>query len=159
MLEKTYHNNPWILAMVVQKTICWPNLGIGLQYATARAASTVRQAQAAAAARSTSTAAAVCTIGPSFPVSAMLLIYTYSLLPARALSARSSTSQRNHAAGRVSFGWSALVRQYSAPNVVGARKLKALIFYKINPPLYEKRSLCVFEPPLAGLRDNVCCSS
>ena len=34
----------------------------------------------------------------------------------------------------------AWVTQYSAPNVVGARKLKALI----NPLLYEKRSLCVF---------------
>ena len=31
-------------------------------------------------------------------------------------------------------------------NVVGARKLKALIFYTINPLLYEKRPLWVFEP-------------
>ena len=45
----------------------------------------------------------------------------------------------------------AWVRQYSAPNVVGARKLKALIFYTINPHLYEKRSLCVFEPLFRGL--------
>ena len=45
----------------------------------------------------------------------------------------------------------AWVRQYSAPNVVGARKLKAFIFYTINPLLYDKRSLCVFEP-LLGLR-------
>ena len=42
------------------------------------------------------------------------------------------------------------VRQYSAPNVVGDRKLKALIFYTINPLLYKKRSLCVFVP-LFGL--------
>jgi len=34
----------------------------------------------------TSAAAAVWASGPSFPVSAVLLIYTYSLLPARALS-------------------------------------------------------------------------
>ena len=44
------------------------------------------------------------------------------------------------------------VRQYSAPNVVGARKLKALMFYTINPFLYEKQSLCVFEPLFEGLR-------
>ena len=32
------------------------------------------------------------------------------------------------------------------PNVVGARELKALIFYTINPHLYkQKRSLCVSE--------------
>ena len=42
------------------------------------------------------------------------------------------------------------VRQYSAPNVVGARKLKALMFYTINSLLYRKQSLCVFEP-LFGL--------
>jgi len=42
----------------------------------------------------------------------------------------------------------AWVRQYSASNVVGARKLKA--FYTINPLLYEKRPLCVFEPSLGG---------
>ena len=51
-------------------------------------------------------------------------------------------------------GWSvvgAWVRQYSTPNVVGARKLKALIFYTINPLLYDKRPLCVFEPSLGGL--------
>jgi len=42
----------------------------------------------------------------------------------------------------------ALVVQYFAPNVVGARKLKALIFYTINALLYEKRPLCVFEPLL-----------
>jgi len=40
----------------------------------------------------------------------------------------------------------AWVRQYSAPNVVGARKLKAMIFYAVNPLLYEIRPLCVFEP-------------
>ena len=50
-------------------------------------------------------------------------------------------------------GWwvMAWVRQYSAPNVVGARKLRALIFYTINPLLYDKRSLCVFSPSLGGL--------
>ena len=31
-------------------------------------------------------------------------------------------------------------------DVVGAKKLKALIFYTTNPLLYEKLSLCVFEP-------------
>jgi len=45
----------------------------------------------------------------------------------------------------------AWVRQYSAPNVVRARKLKALIFYTINPLLYEKWPLYVFEPLLGGL--------
>ena len=39
-----------------------------------------------------------------------------------------------------------MVRQYSAANVVGARKLKPLIFYRINPIVYDERSLCVFEP-------------
>ena len=53
----------------------------------------------------------------------------------------------------------AWVRQYSAPNVVGARKLNALIFYTINQLLYNKRSLCVFEPLFGGLRGNVRCSS
>jgi len=43
------------------------------------------------------------------------------------------------------------VRQYSAPNVVGARKVKALIFYAINSLLYEKRSLCVFQSLFSGL--------
>ena len=40
----------------------------------------------------------------------------------------------------------AWVRQYSAPNV-GARKLKALIFYRANPLSYEKRLLWVLLPP------------
>ena len=40
----------------------------------------------------------------------------------------------------------AWLRQYSAPNIVGARKLKVLIFCTIDPLLYEKWSLCVFEP-------------
>ena len=44
----------------------------------------------------------------------------------------------------------AWVRQYSASIVVGARKRKALIFYTINPLLYDKRSLCVFEPLFGG---------
>ena len=45
-------------------------------------------------------------------------------------------------------GWSVMawVRQYSAPNVVGDGKLKAMISYTINPLLYKKRPLCVFEP-------------
>jgi len=51
------------------------------------------------------------------------------------------------------------VRQYSAPNIVIARKLKALIFYMINPLLYEKWSFCFFEPLFEGLRGNVRCSS
>jgi len=60
--------------------------------------------------------------------------------------------QRNRAAGLVNFGW--MVgdgRKYSASNVVGVRKLKALIFYTINPLLYEKRSICVFELLFGGL--------
>ena len=35
----------------------------------------------------------------------------------------------------------AWVRQYYESNVVGARKLKALIFYTIIPLLHEKRPL------------------
>ena len=76
-------------------------------------------------------------------------------------------SQRDRAAGWVSFGWvvgdvvdSEWVRQYSTVNVVGARKLKALVFYTMNPLLYEKRSLCVLSSSLGeGVRGNVCCSS
>ena len=52
----------------------------------------------------------------------------------------------------------AWVRKYSVPNVVGARKLKALIFYTIDPLLYDKRSLCVFEPLFGvngGLTGNI----
>ena len=51
----------------------------------------------------------------------------------------------------------AWVRQYSAPNVVGARKLKAFIFYTINP-LYTKNGHFAFWAPLWGLRGNVRCS-
>ena len=64
-------------------------------------------------------------------------------------------SQRNRAAGWVSFGRvMAWIRQYSAPNVVGAWKLKALLFYTINPLSYEKRSLCVFEPLFRGKKGS-----
>ena len=58
-------------------------------------------------------------------------------------------------------GWRVMawVRQYSAPNVVGVRKLKDVIFYTINALLNEKRPLCVFEPFFGGLRGNVRCSS
>jgi len=52
--------------------------------------------------------------------------------------------------GSVSFGQNIL---YFAPNVVGARKLKAFIFDAINPLLYEKWSLCAIEPPF-GVRGN-----
>ena len=49
-------------------------------------------------------------------------------------------------------GWvMAWVRQYSAANVVGARKLKALIFARQIHFCTKKRSLCVFEPLLGGL--------
>ena len=64
-------------------------------------------------------------------------------------------SQGNRAARWVSCGWmvgDGWVRQYSAPNVVGAKKLKALIFYTTNPLLYDKRSLCVVEPLFGRLR-------
>ena len=44
----------------------------------------------------------------------------------------------------------AWVTQYSAPNVVGARKLKALIFYTINQLLYEKPVTLRFEPHFGG---------
>ena len=44
----------------------------------------------------------------------------------------------------------AILTGISAPNV-GARKLKALIFYTINPLLYDIRSVCVFEHIFGGL--------
>ena len=44
----------------------------------------------------------------------------------------------------------AWVRQYSAPNVVGARKLKASIFYTINP-LLRKTATLRFRAHLWGL--------
>jgi len=86
----------------------------------------------------------------------MLLIYIYSFLPARALSTSSSAvaeKPRCRQGGPVLGGWwvMAWVRQYCAPNVVGTRKLKALIFYTVNPLLYEKRPLCVFESLLEVL--------
>jgi len=61
-------------------------------------------------------------------------------------------SQRDRAAGLVSFGWVVGdgVSQI-LPNVVSARKLKALIFCLINPLLHEKRSLCIFEPLFGDL--------
>ena len=46
-------------------------------------------------------------------------------------------SQRDRAARWVSFGQKKSARLYSASNIVGA-KIKALIFYTINPLLYEK---------------------
>jgi len=64
-----------------------------VQYAATAAASTVRQAQAAARARWRNTtllqAPLLLANGPSFHVSAMLFIYTYTLLSARTLTTRS----------------------------------------------------------------------
>ena len=45
----------------------------------------------------------------------------------------------------------AWVRQYSAPNFADVKKLKALIFFTINPLLYEKRPLCGFDSLFVGL--------
>jgi len=46
-------------------------------------------------------------------------------------------------------------RLYSPPNVVGVRKLKALICYTINPLLYTKKRSLRFEPSLMmGLGAN-----
>ena len=42
----------------------------------------------------------------------------------------------------------AWVRQYSAPNVVSDRKLKALIFYTINPLLYKNSHFAFLSPSL-----------
>ena len=44
----------------------------------------------------------------------------------------------------------AWVRQYPAPNLVCARKLKALIFCTINPLLYQK-TFAFLSPSLRGL--------
>jgi len=76
--------------MVEQKTICWPNLGCALRHAVCRIRNEAGTGSSCSAMTqhypTTSAAAAVWARGPSFPVSAMLLIYTYSLLPDRALS-------------------------------------------------------------------------
>jgi len=45
----------------------------------------------------------------------------------------------------------ALARQYSAPNVVGARKLKALICCTINHFYMKSGHFCIFEPLFGGL--------
>ena len=45
----------------------------------------------------------------------------------------------------------AWVRPYFAPNLVGARKLKALIFCTINPPLNENGHFAFLSPSLGGL--------
>ena len=64
-------------------------------------------------------------------------------------------SQINRAAGCVTFGW--VVGDGVCQTILcikrfcRARKLKALIFYTINPLLYEKRSLWVFEALFGGL--------
>ena len=80
----------WIWAMVEQKTICWPNLGCALRRAVCRIRNEAGTGSSCSAMTqhypTTSAAAAVWARGPSFPVSAMLLIYTYSLSPTRALS-------------------------------------------------------------------------
>ena len=55
--------------------------------------------------------------------------------------------QRDRAARWFNLGWvvgDGVGQTIAAPNVAGARKLKAVIFYTINPLLYEKRPLCVF---------------
>ena len=62
-------------------------------------------------------------------------------------------SHTDRAAGWVSFGWVVGdgVGQTILCTIVSVRKLKALIFYTINPLLYEKRSLCIMNPSLEGL--------
>ena len=52
-------------------------------------------------------------------------------------------TQRNHTAGWVSFGWMVgdSVGQTILCTTVGARKLKAFIFYTINPLLYERKTV------------------
>ena len=62
----------------------------------------------------------------------------------------SSAIAERRAAVLVIFGQNIGGRLYFAPNVVGSGKLKALIFYAINPLVYEKRSLCAFEPLFGG---------
>ena len=70
-------------------------------------------------------------------------------------------SQRNRAARWVSFGWwwvMTWVRQYSSvvtKNIVGARKLKAFIFYTINPLLYENGHFAFLSPSLFPESRNV----
>jgi len=78
-------------AMVVQETICWLNPGCALLCCCrSRIHSEAGKISSYSTMThhypTTSAAAAAWASGPSVPVSAMLLIYTYSLLPARALS-------------------------------------------------------------------------
>jgi len=80
--------------MIVQKTICWPNLGCALQHGVRHCRSRIHSEARTGSSCSamtqhyptTSAAAALWASGPSFPVCSLLLNYTYSLLPARALS-------------------------------------------------------------------------
>ena len=80
----------------MQKTICWPNLGCAFGRAVCRWRSRIHSEAGTSSSCSamtqhyltTSAAAAVWASGPSFLVSAMLLIYTYFLLPARALKVK-----------------------------------------------------------------------
>ena len=51
------------------------------------------------------------------------------------------------------YKWITSGRRYFAPNVVGARKLKALI--TINPLLYEKRPRCAIKSLYGGLATYV----
>jgi len=97
--------------MVVQKIINWPNLGCALWSAVRRCRSRIHSEAGTCSSSAmtqhyptTGAAAAAWASGPSFSVSAMLLIYTYSLLPARALSTRcSAITERPRCRVRYSF--------------------------------------------------------
>ena len=92
--KKPYCKTRWISAIFVQKTICWPNLGCALWRAVCCYCSCIQSEADKGSSCSAmtqhyptiSTAAAVWASRLPYPVSAMLLIYTYSLLPARVLS-------------------------------------------------------------------------
>ena len=66
----------------------------------------------------------------------MHVVVTLVVLVKHITTSSSAVAEKPRAAAWVSFGWvvgdGAWVRQYSAPNVVGSRKLKTLIFYTIN---------------------------
>jgi len=92
MLEKSFCKTPWNWATVAQKTICSPHLRCALRRAVCRYRSRIHSKVGSSCSAMTqhypitSAAAAVWASGPSFPVSAMLLIYTYFLPLVRALS-------------------------------------------------------------------------
>ena len=141
--------------MVLQKIICWTNLGCAPWCVVCHCQSVIHSEAGTGSSctamthhyPTTSAAAAVCSghLSPFLLASHLrILLITCQGIKYKKLSCRRETALQG--------GWwvMAWVRQHCASNVVGARKLKALIFYTINPLLYEKRPLCVLGPFLGA---------